>query len=53
MTFCTTHTLTSTANKQLTQNLFTHRSIIPVKHDFLWRIERGIVPTLTWNEDGT
>jgi CRP-like cAMP-binding protein len=53
MTFSTADTLTSTPNKQLTQHLFTRRSIIPLKHDVLWRIERGIVRTLTWNEDGT
>ncbi|MBD2571036.1 Crp/Fnr family transcriptional regulator [Anabaena lutea] len=54
MTYSTTnHTLKSTVNKQLTQHLFTRRAVIPVRKDVLWRIERGIVRTLTWSEDGT
>ncbi|MBD2293720.1 Crp/Fnr family transcriptional regulator [Anabaena sphaerica FACHB-251] len=53
MTFSTTETLISPTNKLLSQHLFTRRSIIPNRNDVLWRIKRGIVRTLTWNEDGT
>ncbi|MEA5575480.1 Crp/Fnr family transcriptional regulator [Anabaena sp. UHCC 0451] len=53
MTFSTTETLISPANKNLSQHLCTRRSIIPVRNDVLWRIDRGIVRTLTWTEEGT
>ncbi|WP_353928915.1 Crp/Fnr family transcriptional regulator [Okeanomitos corallinicola TIOX110] len=53
MTFSTIQTLKPTDNKQLAQQLFTARSVIPVRNDVLWRIDRGIVRTLTWNEEGT
>ncbi|MBH8572316.1 Crp/Fnr family transcriptional regulator [Nostocaceae cyanobacterium CENA369] len=41
------------SKEQLPQQLFTRREIIPLCNDVLWRIERGAVRTLTWNEDGT
>ncbi|WP_071188991.1 Crp/Fnr family transcriptional regulator [Trichormus sp. NMC-1] len=53
MTYSTNHTLKSSTNKQLAQHLFTRRTVIPFRKDVLWRIERGIVRTLTWSEDGT
>ncbi len=43
----------SPPNSKLPQRLFEHREIIPQRHDVLWRIERGVVRTLTWGEDGT
>jgi CRP-like cAMP-binding protein len=39
-------------DNELTQQLFTRREIMPFNHDVLWRIERGIVRTATWSEDG-
>ncbi|MBK1990584.1 Crp/Fnr family transcriptional regulator [Sphaerospermopsis aphanizomenoides BCCUSP55] len=53
MTLSITETLISTTHKQLSQNIFTRRSIIPFQNNVLWRIDRGIVRTLTWCEDGT
>jgi CRP-like cAMP-binding protein len=53
MTFSQTQILTTSLNQESTQKLFTRRSVIPVRNDVLWRIERGVVRTLTWNEDGT
>jgi CRP-like cAMP-binding protein len=53
MMFYTTETLIYPKNKHLNQQIFTRRSIIPVSNDVLWRIDRGLVRTLTWNEDGT
>jgi CRP-like cAMP-binding protein len=32
---------------------FQHRELIPVKVNQLWRLEQGMVRTLTWNMDGT
>jgi CRP-like cAMP-binding protein len=40
-------------NGNLPQRVFDRREIIPLRNDVLWRIERGAVRTLTWNEDGT
>lgn len=37
---------------KLPQRLFTRRELIPPDKDVLWRIDRGAVRTLTWNEDG-
>ncbi|MDH6099297.1 Crp/Fnr family transcriptional regulator [Anabaenopsis sp. FSS-46] len=37
---------------KLPQRLFTRRELIPSDKDVLWRIDRGAVRTLTWNEDG-
>lgn len=32
---------------------FSRKDTIPLWQDVLWRIERGIVRTMTWSEDGT
>ncbi|MEA5549827.1 Crp/Fnr family transcriptional regulator [Anabaena cylindrica UHCC 0172] len=53
MTYSTNQTLKSPENKQFPQHLFTRRSVIPISNDVLWRIDRGIVRTSTWNEDGS
>ncbi len=45
--------LTKASTKPLTQQLFNHRQLIPLRHDVLWRIERGAVRTLTWSDDST
>jgi CRP-like cAMP-binding protein len=37
---------------KLPQRLFTRRELIPPDKNVLWRIDRGAVRTLTWNEDG-
>ncbi|MGM3308511.1 Crp/Fnr family transcriptional regulator [Anabaena sp. WFMT] len=52
MTYSTNQALKSPENKQFPQHLFTRRSVIPIGNDVLWRIDRGIVRTSTWNEDG-
>lgn len=36
----------------LSQYTFSRRHLIPLRPDVLWRIERGAVRTLTWNEEG-
>ncbi|BAZ52674.1 Crp/Fnr family transcriptional regulator [Nostoc sp. NIES-4103] len=43
----------STLIRELPQQLFSRREIIPSRMDVLWRIERGAVRTLTWSEEGT
>ncbi|NET02085.1 MAG: Crp/Fnr family transcriptional regulator [Sphaerospermopsis sp. SIO1G2] len=53
MSFSTIETFKTTTDKQLPQQLFTAKSVISPRNDVLWRIERGIVRTLTWNEEGT
>ncbi|TAF08496.1 MAG: Crp/Fnr family transcriptional regulator [Nostocales cyanobacterium] len=53
MKFSTTETLIFPQSQNLSQHLFTRRSIIPARNDVLWRIERGIVRSLTWSEEGT
>ena len=53
MIFSTDENLITCKNKHLNQYLFARKSVIPVKKDVLWRIDRGIVRTVTWNEDGT
>ncbi|MBN3880380.1 MULTISPECIES: Crp/Fnr family transcriptional regulator [unclassified Nostoc] len=40
-------------SRQLPQQIFTRREVIPPQNDVLWRIEYGAVRTLTWSEDGT
>ncbi|MBI1240077.1 Crp/Fnr family transcriptional regulator [Umezakia ovalisporum] len=40
------------ATGDLPQRLFTRKELIPPRNDVLWRIERGAVRTLTWNEEG-
>ncbi|MBV9384958.1 MAG: Crp/Fnr family transcriptional regulator [Chroococcidiopsidaceae cyanobacterium CP_BM_ER_R8_30] len=37
---------------KITRQTFTRRSLLPLKQDFLWKIETGVVRTLTWLEDG-
>jgi hypothetical protein len=37
----------------LTSRLFSRRHVIPSRTDVLYRIERGVVRTLTWSEAGT
>lgn len=60
MSYSTGHSLNSSAESnnsafkgQLNQRLFTRREVIPPRNDVLWRIERGVVRTVTWSEDGT
>ncbi|MDZ7954035.1 MAG: Crp/Fnr family transcriptional regulator [Nostoc sp. DedQUE12b] len=60
MMYSTSATLNSSAasnsctfNRQLPQQIFTRREVIPPQNDVLWRIEYGAVRTLTWSEDGT
>ncbi|MGC1395761.1 MAG: hypothetical protein WA828_16010 [Coleofasciculaceae cyanobacterium] len=36
----------------LTHRTFNHWDLLPLRHDLLWKIERGIVRTKTWNEAG-
>jgi CRP-like cAMP-binding protein len=37
----------------LRQQVFSHRDLIPLQPNSLWRIERGVVRPLTWTETGT
>lgn len=39
--------------KPLTQQVLSRRDQIPPQTDLLWRIERGVVRTLSWSEEGT
>ncbi len=43
----------SSLNGHLSPRLFTRKEIIPPNQNVLWRIDRGVVRTLTWGEDGT
>ncbi|WP_442938983.1 Crp/Fnr family transcriptional regulator [Nostoc sp.] len=43
----------SAFSRQLPQQIFTRREVIPPYNDVLWRIEYGAVRTLTWSENGT
>ncbi len=43
----------SAFSRQLPQQIFTRREVIPPQNNVLWRIEYGAVRTLTWSEDGT
>ena len=45
--------LTPIVAASTTQQSFDCHETISAQHDVLWKIERGIVRTLTWNEDGT
>ncbi len=38
---------------ELIQQKFKRRVLIPLRQDCLWKIETGVVRTLTWREDGT
>lgn len=44
---------TLTVATPLPQHLFSRRDKILLRKDVLWRIERGVVRTLTWGEKGT
>ncbi len=48
----TTSALTLAKPSQITQQVFSRRDSIPPRKDVLWRIERGVVRTLTWSEEG-
>ncbi|MBD2742177.1 Crp/Fnr family transcriptional regulator [Coleofasciculus sp. FACHB-1120] len=37
----------------LKRRTFSRRSLLPLEQNYLWRIETGVVRTLTWLEDGT
>jgi len=37
----------------ITQRVFSRHDLIPPRQDILWRIERGVVRTGTWSEQGT
>lgn len=43
---------TATSNQPLTQQLFSQRESIPSRTNVLWKIERGVVRTQTWSEEG-
>jgi len=45
--------LTPIVDASRTQQLFDCHETISTRQDVLWKIERGIVRTSTWNEDGT
>ncbi len=38
---------------KLPQRHFKRRQLIAYEHQLLWRIDRGVVRTFTWNEEGT
>lgn len=40
-------------SSSLTKHLFSRRDQIPHRQDVLWRIELGVVRTVTWSEEGT
>lgn len=44
---------TSTTSTVLPQFRFSARAVIPNKSGCLWKIEQGVVRTLSWLEDGT
>jgi CRP-like cAMP-binding protein len=43
----------SARSVELKQRKFGRRSLLPLGRDYLWKIESGVVRTLTWLEDGT
>ncbi len=45
--------LNPTLPSMLAQRIFSRREIIPPRQDILWRIDRGVVRTYTWSEQGT
>lgn len=49
----TTTTHHPTASRNLIQRIFNRTCFLPLQHDTLWRIEQGVVRTMTWNEAGT
>jgi len=50
MTFST---LSPSLYTEPTFSTFARRSLLPLRHDSLWKIETGVVRTLTLLEDGT
>lgn len=44
---------TPTLISPLTQRVFSRHDLIPLRENILWRIERGVVRTATWSEQGT
>lgn len=38
---------------EVTEHQFATRTLLPIRQDSLWKIETGVVRTLTWIEDGT
>jgi CRP-like cAMP-binding protein len=43
----------SNRSVDLKRSKFARRSLLPLGQDYLWRIETGVVRTLTWLADGT
>ncbi len=46
-------TSSSVPNTSVIQRHFGRGDVLPLLLDNLWRIEQGVVRTLTWNEEGT
>lgn len=44
---------TSSLQPPLTQRIFSRHDLVPLRQDVLWRIERGVIRTVTWSEQGT
>lgn len=44
---------TPTFLSPLTQRVFSRHDLIPPRENILWQIERGVVRTATWSEQGT
>lgn len=53
MTVSTFSTLSSAGLTEFKRSKFARRSLLPLGRDYLWKIESGVVRTLTWLEDGT
>lgn len=49
----TASTLLSIRSAELKQKKFARRTLLPHGRDYFWKIESGVVRTLTWLEDGT
>ena len=49
----TASTLLSATSADLKPRKFERRSLLPIEPNYLWRIESGVVRTLTYNPDGT
>jgi CRP-like cAMP-binding protein len=43
----------SAESVNLKRSKFSRRSLLPLGANYLWKIESGVVRTLTWLEDGT
>lgn len=48
-----TSALNPVLTSPLIQRVFSRGDFIPLREDILWKIERGAVRTLTWNDQGT